>query len=273
MNINNTMQADALDILFANRNKTYGAYQLRRNYSKRLLISILVMMGICLFASAVFKWNALHQTASSTLFVSDEINLTKAATKEPKPIQPPPLKLKPIEKPQIATLKFATPKLVTEDVPPPPTQDDATNMRIDVVTRKGIADDETMPPIEQSIGSGENLIKTSEAETTIHFVQQQAQFPGGLDAWKKFLERNLRSTIPSENGAAVGNYTVIVSFLVDKTGAISEVKADNDPGYGTAAEAVRVIQRGPAWTPAVQNGRNVIYRQKQAITFVVAEQE
>jgi len=58
---------------------------------------------------------------------------------------------------------------------------------------------------------------------------------------------------------------------VDKEGNISEVKAENDPGYGTAGEAVRVISRGPKWVPAVQNGRNVIYRQKQAITFKVEE--
>jgi periplasmic protein TonB len=50
------------------------------------------------------------------------------------------------------------------------------------------------------------------------------------------------------------------------------VQSLNDPGFGTAGEAVRVIKKGPAWTPAVQNGRNVIYRQKQSITFQVSEQ-
>jgi protein TonB len=59
---------------------------------------------------------------------------------------------------------------------------------------------------------------------------------------------------------------------VDKSGNISEVQALNDPGYGTSQEAVRVIKKGPPWTPAVQNGRNVIYRQKQSITFQVSEQ-
>jgi len=59
---------------------------------------------------------------------------------------------------------------------------------------------------------------------------------------------------------------------VDKTGGISEVKAENDPGYGTKDEAVRVIKRGPNWKPAVQNGRNVIYRHKQSITFMVSEE-
>jgi len=46
----------------------------------------------------------------------------------------------------------------------------------------------------------------------------------------------------------------------------------NDPGYGCGAEAVRVIKKGPKWQPAIQNGRNVIYRQKQNITFEVTEQ-
>jgi len=102
-------------------------------------------------------------------------------------------------------------------------------------------------------------------------VQIEAKFPGGAGAWQKYLERNLNAQTPSDNGAPPGNYTVIVSFLVDKSGNISEVQAVNDPGYGCAQEAVRVIRKGPAWTPAVQNGRNVIYRQKQSVTFQVSE--
>jgi protein TonB len=53
---------------------------------------------------------------------------------------------------------------------------------------------------------------------------------------------------------------------------ISDVAAENDPGYGTKDEAIRVIKRGPNWKPAVQNGRNVIYRHKQGITFVVQDE-
>jgi D-alanyl-D-alanine endopeptidase (penicillin-binding protein 7) len=61
-------------------------------------------------------------------------------------------------------------------------------------------------------------------------------------------------------------------FIVSKTGDISDVTAENDPGYGTKAEAIRVITKGPKWKPAVQNGRNVIYRHKQSITFQVSEE-
>mgnify|MGYP001792854516 FL=1 len=103
-------------------------------------------------------------------------------------------------------------------------------------------------------------------------VQIAAEFPGGIPAWTKYLERNLNRDLPVENGAPPGKYTVVVTFIVSKTGDISDVSAENDPGYGTKAEAIRVITKGPRWKPAVQNGRNVIYRHKQSITFQVSEE-
>jgi hypothetical protein len=102
-------------------------------------------------------------------------------------------------------------------------------------------------------------------------VQIQAEFPGGQGGWVRYLERTLNRDLPLENGAPTGKYSVVVSFIVSKDGTISEVKAENDPGYGTKEESIRVIERGPKWKPAVQNGRNVIYRQRQAIVFMVSE--
>ncbi|MEP6684017.1 MAG: hypothetical protein ABJA35_12190, partial [Parafilimonas sp.] len=67
------------------------------------------------------------------------------------------------------------------------------------------------------------------------------------------------------------NESVTVSFLVDNAGKISEIKAENDPGYGTAQEAVRVIKNGPDWQP-IQDDKKVIYRQKQTIVFEVTKQ-
>lgn len=103
-------------------------------------------------------------------------------------------------------------------------------------------------------------------------MQIEAQFLGGIAAWRKYLERNLNQDIAAQNGAPPADYSVVVSFIVDREGNISDVRAENDPGYGTRAEAIRVIQKSPRWTPAVQNGRHVIYRQKQKITFRVEEQ-
>jgi hypothetical protein len=102
-------------------------------------------------------------------------------------------------------------------------------------------------------------------------VQIPAEFPGGVPAWGRYLERNLNRDLPVEKKAPSGKYTVTVSFTVDKTGGISEIKAENDPGYGTAEEAVRVIKKGPSWKPATQNGRNVTSRISQVIVFMVSE--
>jgi hypothetical protein len=98
-------------------------------------------------------------------------------------------------------------------------------------------------------------------------VQVEAKFPGN---WLMYITRNLNSMVPANNGAPKGKYSVTVSFLVDETGNISEVKAENDPGYGTAEEAVRVMKKMPKWMPAIRDGKNVKYRQKQTIVFVVS---
>ena len=103
-------------------------------------------------------------------------------------------------------------------------------------------------------------------------VEVEAEFPGGLPAWRRYLERNLNAQVPSDAGAPTGSFTVVVKFIVDKSGSISDVKALTNHGFGMEEEAVRAIKRGPKWTPAIQNGRNVNAYRQQPITFVVAEQ-
>ena len=131
--------------------------------------------------------------------------------------------------------------------------------------------------LESLLGKGSvpNEIEGSSAKEDYNkaftIVQIPAEFPGGLPAWSKYLERNLNRNLPKGKGAAPGKYTVNVSFKVDKNGGIYDVKAENDPGYGTKEEAERVIKAGPSWKPAVQNGRNVDCFQTVAITFIITE--
>ncbi|TAG11963.1 MAG: hypothetical protein EAZ41_05225 [Sphingobacteriia bacterium] len=99
--------------------------------------------------------------------------------------------------------------------------------------------------------------------------QIPAEFPGGLAEWNKYISRSLNGNIPVDKGAPSGTYSVEISFAILKDGTISDVVAENDPGYGTKEEAMRVIYKSPDWKPAVQNGKNVIYRHKQKISFTV----
>jgi protein TonB len=99
--------------------------------------------------------------------------------------------------------------------------------------------------------------------------QIQPEFPGGQSGWIRYLERTLNKQLPLKNGATIGKYSVIVTFIVEKDGSVSDIKAKNDPGYGTKDEAIRVISRGPKWKPAIQNGRIVVYRHQVQIEFEI----
>jgi len=105
--------------------------------------------------------------------------------------------------------------------------------------------------------------------TTVYL--EAAKFPGGAEGWMAYLTKHLKAKTIAKRKAPPGLYTVVVTFLVDTNGKISEVVADNDPGYGSAEEAVRVIKDGPDWIPAQQLGKKVIFRQKQSISFSISE--
>ena len=96
------------------------------------------------------------------------------------------------------------------------------------------------------------------------------KIPASGSDWTHYLAKNLKSYVASENGAPSGRYTVMLSFVVDNDGTISDVKAENNPGYGTAEEAIRVMKNSPKWMPAQLNGRKIKYRAKNAITFLVS---
>lgn len=99
--------------------------------------------------------------------------------------------------------------------------------------------------------------------------EQPAKFPGGEEAWVAFIEKNIDNNIPARLHAPPGNYIAVVSFAVEKDGTVSQIKILENPGYGIATELQRVIKKSPGWIPATQNGKVVLYRQKQSATFTI----
>ena len=276
MDVNKILSADILDIIFEGRNKEYGAYQLRRTYNKRITYAIIGTVVVCL----LFLVGSLVANSSKDekpqIFVQDmELqNVQEEKKPEPPPPPPPPKQ----EPPKVEITKFTPPKIVKDEEVKPEEEikevEKLEDTKIGTINQEGLKDEGIVaPPVEvKGTGVVEAPKQEEDYDKVFTVVQIPAEFPGGLPAWSKYLERNLNRDLPVENGAPPGKYTVIVSFIVDKNGGISEVKAENDPGYGTKDEAVRVIKRGPNWKPAIQNGRQVIYRHKQSITFMVSEE-
>ncbi|MEP6713514.1 MAG: energy transducer TonB [Ferruginibacter sp.] len=112
-----------------------------------------------------------------------------------------------------------------------------------------------------------DTVKTNSTALTV--VETEASYPGGNEAWKKFLQKNLNSNVPNKNNAPIGMYTTIVLFIVSKDGLVSSIKPVTNFGYGMEEEVIRVMERSGKWTPAIQNGRPVNAYRKQPITFLL----
>ncbi len=106
---------------------------------------------------------------------------------------------------------------------------------------------------------------------TFYKVEEEADFPGGIAAWKKYLIKNLKVNIPVKKGAPASFYTVIIKFIVTKDGTVMKPEADTNHGYGMEEEVIRIISKGPKWLPARQNNKPVNAYRRQAVTFVISE--
>lgn len=137
----------------------------------------------------------------------------------------------------------------------------AKNGVVEVITKKAA---EAMKAVE--VPEGRKKLTGVKLFTQ---VEQLPAFPGGQSAWAKYLERNMRRDLPAKNGGPPGTYTVTVSFVVAADGGISNVTAQNNPGYKTVEEAIRLINSGPRWKPALQNGVAVPYKHNQTFTWLV----
>lgn len=98
---------------------------------------------------------------------------------------------------------------------------------------------------------------------------EEAGFIGGDDAWRNFLRRTLNANVPVDNNAPAGKYLVMVNFMINENGVVSNIVPENNPGYGMVAEVIRVIKASGKWAPAIRYGRPINAYRRQPVTFVV----
>jgi hypothetical protein len=104
-------------------------------------------------------------------------------------------------------------------------------------------------------------------------VMREATFKGGMEGWRKYLEKNLNANVAADAGAPPGQYTVELTFKVSAEGYTSNVKATSVPNLCKPCgnEAVQVILNSREWQPAILQNEPVEYLAKQFVTFVVSE--
>jgi len=274
MEANKILSADVLDLIFEGKNKDYGAYDLRKTYNRRITRALIITASIALLALGGSILASAMKKDDKDKVKMDEITIQDVKQEEEKkPPPPPPPPPPPKQEPPKVEMKQFTPPIIKKDEEvekPPPPQEELKDVKIDVVNQEGIKDENIATPVVIDEGKGVVEVKKEEDENKIFDkVEIEAAFPGGDAKWRQYLERNANGQVATDNGAPEGTYTTVVQFVVDKDGNISDVRALTNHGYGMEEEAMRVIKKGPKWTPAVQNGRQVKAYRKQPITFQV----
>lgn len=271
MDTNKILSADVLDIIFEGRNKDYGAYELRKTYNKRLAMSLIIMAGaIALIFIFYLVSNAVGNSNKNKNVVVQDVQLQEVKQEEKKEPPPPPPPPKP-PPPKVEITKFTPPKIVKdEEVKPeekPPEVEKLEETKIGTINQEGEKDQGiTAPPVSDE---GKGVIEApkkdeTDYDKTFTKVEIESDYPGGASAWQRYLNKNLR--YPQEAIDAEIQGTVVVQFIVDKQGVVSDVEAISGPNE-LRDEAVRVIKKSGSWTPAVQNGRQVKSYKKQPIVF------
>lgn len=266
MDTNKILSAPLIDIIFDGRNKAYGAYELRKTYSRRIekallatFLTTFLVVGSVLLASAVKKNRPDYR-------ITDGVTIQSIDEKKPEKL-PEPVKPKTPE-PPVQTAKFTDPKIVEQPDAPPPSTDDLTTAKIDIDTKAGRPDEGQPDPGPQDVDGGKGIVEDKPVTETgpLERVEIDAKFNGN---WTRFLETNLNASVPVDNGAPEGRYSVVVRFVVDVDGSISDITPLTAHGYGLEQEAVRVIKKSKNWEPAFQNGVHVKAYRKQVIVFEV----
>ena len=269
MEPNKILSASLIDVIFDGRNKEYGAYELRKNDSQRTKVALsatiaivaLVLTGTTLANS--FKKESVQNNADPGIVLT-QVEELKPPEELPEPEKKP-------EVEQVKTEKLTFIAIMPDDEvkDSPPSQEDLIDSKIGLEKQEGIVDDGISRPEEIDKGVGKGIIDDiviTQPDEPFTTVEIDAKFNGN---WKAFLERNLNGSVATDNNAPDGRYSVVVQFVVDVEGNVSDIKTLTNHGYGLEAEALRVLRKAAKWEPAIQNGKKVKAYRKQVIVFEV----
>ena len=265
-----TVPTDIDDIIFSGRNKTYGAYFLRKRYGRNILIASVIGIGITIsiVAGGIIKSMISGQLEKEEKFKMREVELLPPPPIDPNEPPPPPPPVVP-PPPKVAMIKFLPPEIkpdneVKQEELPPPIED-VKDKQISTITQEGNTTNEMI--VEP--GDDKGVVNEPVAEQIFTAVEIPPTFPGGLDALGKYLQKNIRYPKSAQRANIQGK--VFLTFVVNGQGHISNVQVLKGVGFGCDEEAIRVVQSMPPWTPGKQGGRAVSVKYTLPISFTLQQ--
>lgn len=268
-----TAYQDMLDIIFADRNRAYGAYQLRRSYPQ--YVGRALAYGVALIV-LFFSFPYIMSKVSGVLQEDKPIEVEAVLgpppdidPNNPPPPPPPPPPTPP--PPTRSTIQFVPPIVKKdEDVAEkdPPTVEEVIETKADVGKETKQGNDEAPPamldnPSELAVVEAPRQVEEKTYE--MFDIQKPPSFPGGDAELLKYLAENIKYPPLARENNIQGS--VVLSFVVGKKGEVSDVTIVKDIGGGCGKEAVRVVQSMPKWSPGEANGNPVKVRFMLPVRF------
>jgi protein TonB len=260
-----------IDVVFSSRNKAYGAYELRKdnakNTNRALVIAIILFVFIISLPTIINKLKGLIPKADEKVKITDVVLLPPPPvdqTKKPPPPPPEPPKPKvdqvrfppPVVKPDNEVKEKDPPTVKELQVADPGQKDQKGDPNADIRIDEPVGNSD----IKQVVEEDPNKIFAS--------VENLPEFPGGQDKFIAYLSKNIRyPAVDRENGT---QGRVILTFVVERDGSLTDIKVTRSLSQGTDAEATRVLKSSPKWKPGIQNGRPVRVQYSVPVSFALA---
>ena len=268
-----------VEMVFAGKNKEYGAYQLRKGTSGRNIKALLILVIAAALVGGFLAWKVIEQKQAEEQQAYMEAmqlaELQKQAKKEEKKKEPVKPKIEPKKEIPVAreTQKFTAPVIKKDELVKEENQvkqmdkldekvavgtenKEGTKDRLAEAVRSDIAVAAPPPPPAP---------KPEVSNKVFDVVEEMPHFPGGAAALQAFLSSNTKYPVVAQENGVQGR--VIVSFVVERDGSITDVKVVRSVDPSLDREASRVVRSMPRWSPGKQNGSAVRVKYTVPVVF------
>lgn len=255
----NLFKKDWIDNVFEGRNKAYGAYDMRRRQSRiTVWATVIGVLVFSLLMSTPLLIKKIGITGGERTTIDERVTVVELPPPPDVPKDeivvppPPPKEMKSVQEvkkftpPVVAPEEEVVEEMVSQDVLKDAL---AGSQNIDASDDGDVVIDET--PVEHKV---EKQIIEDKNVYTSRDVQVQAEYPGGLDAFKRFVVENMGNLSVDSSG----NISMQFRFVIEKDGTLTDIRVEKDGGFPDIAKlATNVLSWSPKWQPAVNNGRAV----------------
>ena len=268
-----------VEMVFAGKNKEYGAYQLRKGTSGRNIKALLILVIAAALVGGFLAWKVIEQKQAEEqqayMEAMELANLQKQAKKEEKKKEQVKPKIEPKKEIPVAreTQKFTAPVIKKDELVKEENQVKQMDKLDDKVAvgsedKEGVKD-RTVEAVRSEIAVAAPppppAPKPEVATKVFDVVEEMPSFPGGNAALMSYLNSNTKYPVVAQENGVQGR--VIISFVVERDGSISDVKVARSVDPSLDREAQRVVKSMPRWTPGKQNGQTVRVKYTVPVVF------